>query len=141
MPWFQKGLSTGPAQREAGFREHLLLQNLTCSGLGGGRGSGVGALGGAGGRALTPRVLILLLIYLVFGSPGPVVNIYSCVCMCVFSVWVPFWNVSSRAHLWARALSSAWHPVEEALGQFPPCSPELPTLPSSPDTVGPQSWT
>ena len=38
----------------------------------------------------TPRVLILLLIYLVFRSPGPVVNIYSCVCACVFSTHTPW---------------------------------------------------
>lgn len=49
MPWFQKGLSTGPAQREPGFRERLLLQNLPRSGW--------------RGRALTPRVLILLSVF------------------------------------------------------------------------------
>ena len=49
MPWFQKGLSTGPAQREAGFRERLLLQNLTCSGWGWAGGAGWGRSGGRGG--------------------------------------------------------------------------------------------
>ena len=49
MPWFQKGLSIGPAQREAGFRERLLLQNLTYSGLGGAGGAGLGRSVGQGG--------------------------------------------------------------------------------------------
>lgn len=65
MAWFQKGLSTGPAQREPGFRERLLLQNLPRLGW--------------RGRALTPRVLILLSVF------SSAVNIYSCVWVCLAS--------------------------------------------------------